>query len=151
MNEINVEKIMDEIRAQIPEGEAGWEKLRFEDVPVENGSIPESGGLFERAEFDQEVKRLAASCEVEYFHPIPGGKLKRFVKRVLRKLIRFCVEPICAEVTDFHKRVARSLQHMRRFVSQYRAESLRREEELEALRAEVEALRGRIEELERKA
>ena len=151
MNEINVEKIMDEIRRQIPAEEAGWEKLRFEDIPVENGCGAESEGAFDRREFDHEVKSLAAQSTVSYFHPIPGGKLKRFVKRVLRKLIRFCVEPICEEVAAFQKRVVSSLQHMRRFVGRYNADCLRREEELEELRAEVALLRSRIEELERKA
>ena len=151
MNEINVEKIMNEIRAQIPAQESDWATLRFEDIPLENAGEGSGTSAFEKRNFEKAVSALAAAEQVTFFHPIPGGKVKRFVKRVLRKLIRFCVEPICAEVTDFHKRVARSLQHMRRFVSQYRAESLRREEELEALRAEVEALRGRVEELERKA
>jgi len=150
MNEINIEKIMDEIRAQIPEQEEGWAELRFEDVPVENGTEG-LGGAFDKRELDRGVMALSACTEVEFFRPVPGGSVKSFVKRVLRKLIRFCIEPICQDISRFHRASASALRELRRFVTATGAAHRRQEEELALLRAEVETLRARVEELERRA
>ncbi|MBE6970006.1 MAG: hypothetical protein E7442_07830 [Ruminococcaceae bacterium] len=150
MNEINVEKIMNEIRAQIPEQESGWAALRFEDIPMENSGEEVSAAAFDKRDFEKSVTALAASEQVEYFRPIPGGKVKSFTKRIVRKLIRFCVEPICQEVSAFHGLLLRAFQELRRFVAETAAQNRRRDAELELLRRETEELRARLDELERR-
>ena len=150
MNEINVEKIMAEIRAQIPEQDADWAALRFEDIPVENGVEEQSAAPFDKRGFDRNITALAAAEQVAFFRPIPGGKLKSLTKRVVRKLIRFCVEPICQEVSAFHSGALRIFRELRRFVSETSAQNKRREAEIALLRSEVKELRERIEELERR-
>ena len=150
MNEINVEKIMNEIRAQIPAQESDWATLRFEDIPLENAGEGSGTSAFEKRNFEKAVSALAAAEQVTFFHPIPGGKVKRFVKRVLRKLIRFCVEPICQDISAFHALLLRVFRELRCFVTETVAQNRRRDVELEQLRRETEALRARLDELERR-
>lgn len=147
MNEINVEKIMEEIRARIPHEEVA-EAPRFEDIPVVNGG-EEAGGAFVRQELEKSISELSGSWEVSFFRPLSGG-VKGLFKRVVRKLIRFCVEPIAQEATAFHKGVLRALQSFRRFVAESTAQNKRRDEEIDELRAQVEQLRTRLAELERR-
>lgn len=151
MNDINVERIMEEIRAQIPAQDADWAALRFEDVPMESAGEEVSEAVFDKRDFEKSVSALGAMEQVEFFHPIPGGRVKSFAKRLVRKLIRFCVEPICQEVTAFHAGLLRAFQELRRFVADSVAQNKRREAEIALLRSQVEELRSRIEELERRA
>lgn len=151
MEEINVEKIMEEIRAGIPVQEDGWAALRFEDIPVENGSEEALGeGSFDQREFEKCVSAASGGWQVNFFRPIPGGRVKGFFKRVVRKLIRFCLEPICIEVTAFNKAVLHSLQSLRRFVKETLAQNKRRDAELALLRREVAELRERLDALEKR-
>ena len=150
MNEINVEKIMAEIRAQIPGQDADWAALRFEDVPMESTGEELSAAAFDKRAFEKSVAALGAMDTVEFFHPIPGGRIKTFAKRVVRKLIRFCVEPICQEISAFHGALLRAFQELRGFVTETVNQNKRREAEIALLRAQLEELQGRIEELERR-
>lgn len=151
MNEINVEKIMDEIRAQIPGQEEGWAALRFEDIPV--ADVGESGPEkpFDKRELDKSLALASGREQLAFFRPLPDGRVKGLAKRVVRKLIRFCVEPICLDASAFHQAVLSALQNLRRFVGEMLMQNKRRDAELSLLRAEVEELRRRIDELERKA
>jgi len=151
MNEINVEKIMDEIRAQIPGQEEGWAALRFEDIPM--ADVAENGGekTFDRRELDKSLAAASGREQLAFFRSIPGGRVKGLAKRAVRKLIRFCVEPICLDASAFHQSVLSALQNLRRFVGEMLTQNKRRDAEIALLRAEVKELRRRIDELERKA
>ena len=151
MNEINVEKIMDEIRAQIPQQEEGWEELRFEDIPVTAEGEEAREKPFDKREMDKSLAAASGKEQLAFFRPMPDGSVKGFAKRVVRKLIRFCVEPICLDASAFHQSVMGVLQSLRRFVGEMLAQNKRRDAEMALLRAEVEELRRKIDELEPKA
>ncbi len=149
MDEINVEKIMEEIRSSIPEGEASWEKVRFEDIRGETAASGWEGEESGAEDLERGYAECRDSWRVDFFRPIPGGRFKVFCKRVVRKLIRFCVEPITQCVSEFNKSVVRTLGALRRALGEQRREQTRRERELEALREEVALLTTRVEELEK--
>ena len=151
MNEINVEKIMDEIRAQIPRQEEDWAQLRFEDIPVADETETGREKPFDKRELDKCVAAASGKEQLAFFRPLPDGRVKGFAKRVVRKLIRFCVEPICLDASAFHQSVMGVLQSLRRFVGEMLAQQKRRDAEVALLRAEVEELRRRLDEVERKA
>lgn len=152
MNGIDTEVIMENIRAQLPEEEESWAAVRFEDIPVDAAAAAESDGTgaFDKDDFEKNVVAAAESWPVPYYRELPDGKVKGFFKRVVRKLIRFCVEPIAQDVANFQQAVSRALGALRRFVSEQSARERRYEEEIAQLRSEVKELEDRIRELEKK-
>ena len=151
MNDINVEKIMDEIRARLPQQEEDWKALRFEDIPVAGEGEDCREKPFDKRELDKSLAAASGKEQLAFFRPMPDGRVKGFAKRVVRKLIRFCVEPICLDASAFHQSVMGVLQSLRRFVGEMLAQNKRRDAEIALLRAEVEELRRKIDELEPKA
>ena len=150
MENMDMEKIMEDIRASLPDSEEGWARIRFEVIPVDAAaSAEESGtGHFDQEEFDKNAIRAGETWPVPYYRDIPGGKVKVFFKRVVRKLIRFCVDPITQDVTAFQQAVSRCLTSLRRYISEQFAAQRRQEAELDQLRRQVEELTERVRELE---
>ena len=150
MDDIDVEKIMDEVRAQAARERPVWEAVRFEDIPLDTDAAgDEPGGAAAPEELERDVAEAREHWRVAFFRPIQGGRLKGFFKRAVRKLIRFCVEPVTLEVTAFNRSVARCLGSLLRFTSRQREADARRDAELEALRARADALKRRLEALEK--
>lgn len=152
MNGIDTEVIMENIRAQLPEEGESWAAVRFEDIPVDASAAAEGdgGGRFDQEDFEKNVIRAAESWPVPYYRELPDGKVKGFFKRVVRKLIRFCVEPIAQDVAAFQQAVSRALGALRRYVTERTAAERRYEEELTRLRDQVKELEDRVRELEKK-
>lgn len=152
MDGIDVSKIMEEVRASIPEREEDWQRLRFEDIPIDAsaGTVESGEGSFDREEFDRAAVQVSESWNAPFFRDIPGGRVKVFFKRVVRKLIRFCLEPITQDVTGFQHAVARCMAGLRRFMGEQLGAERRHEAEIAALQTRVEELEARLEELEKK-
>ena len=41
--------------------------------------------------------------EINAFRPLPDAGIKLFVKRILRKLMKFYIEPITRDITDYNR------------------------------------------------
>ena len=151
MDEVNVEKIMEEIREELPAQEERWAKIRFEEIPWDGeAGLPAQsgqGGPFSMERLEEETDRSIQCCGIAFFRPLPGG-VKGLFKRAVRKLIRFCVEPIAQEVSRFHIAAASALDSIRHFVREQRKNDRRRDEELAGLRQRVAELEERLAVLE---
>lgn len=152
VNGIDVEKIMDEIRSRIPETEEKWAELKFEDIPVDPaaGGWESTAGYFDFGRFEESVAQTTELWPVPYYREIEGAKWTVFPKKVIRKLIRFCVEPITQSVMNFHRAVMRALSSLRHFVADQNEWQSRQEEENLQLRRQIEELEERIAALEEK-
>ena len=152
VNGIDVEKIMDEIRSQIPETEEKWAELRFEDVPVDPaaGGRESAPGYFDINKFEESVAQTTELWPVAYYQEIEGAKWTVFPKKVVRKVIRFCVEPITQNVMNFHRAVMRALSSLRHFVADQLEWQSRTEAENQRLRRQIAELEERIAALEEK-
>lgn len=84
---IDVTKIMEEIRANIKESGADKIPLSFQDT---------SSGA-SASTLDEAVRYLAYNYEVTAYHMLEGGKIKRFIKKCIRKAGSFFVLPIVAQ------------------------------------------------------
>lgn len=151
MENVDVEKIMEEIRGTIPSAEEKWKSVRFSDIPVDASADFMGGGsgTFDVAELEQGVKRAAEHNTVPYFYPIEGAPYTIPAKKLVRKLIRACVEPICRFVTVFQNAVSRALCQLVNFVHLQQSENKALKNELVTLRRQMKELEARLEELEK--
>ena len=103
MREINIEKIMEEIRAEIKE-KYGDEAVSFETVKKEE--ISEAA--FDLKNFREALHWANLNYEMNYYFPLPGG-VKGFVKRTVRKLGAFLGLSLTRMQTDYNANIVRML------------------------------------------
>lgn len=121
--DINIEEIMNNIRADIELQKPSMPPLSFEDgAAVEVKAAPGS--------LDEAIEYLSCYYEVQPYQMLTGNKVKVFVKKVIRKLIAFVILPIVRQ------------QNTMNYYSYIAASYVKKQEE------EIEALRKRVEELE---
>ncbi|WP_124065160.1 hypothetical protein [Clostridium sp. E02] len=105
METIDIEKIMQEIRQDIKEKGYTNEMLSFEDVVMvssENKTIEEYLDLMNGSWNIQPYKILQSGFGFV-------GKLKNFIKKIIRKTIKFYIEPIVSEQDEFNANNVRIL------------------------------------------
>lgn len=151
INGINAVRIMEEIRSTIPVREEGWKAFRFEDIPVDSTEAlgQDSSADFDRNEFDQNVGFALAGWQIPFFRPLPDGPIKKFIKRVIRKLVRFVLDPITQDCTNFNGAVARSFGLLRRYMRERDAAEKQYEAEIARLNRRVQELEARLDALEK--
>ena len=100
MNEsVSTEEIMSHIKQNI---------LDFEDIPYKKYSgaeIPENP--------DKAVENVRAYSYIHSYRQFSGNKLKVFLKKSVRKIIKFYIEPIVNEQNDFNASAETALTSMR--------------------------------------
>ena len=85
MIKIDVEKIMEEIREDIRKNGYEASSLSFNDIEIRKSNYMEEN-------FNLAKSIINTSWDLKVFAPIQGHGIKRFVKRVVRKIVRasFC-------------------------------------------------------------
>ena len=135
---VNVEEIMKQIRAEIAEKGLQDDAIEFEEL-MGIDSMDESQD-FSRKRLNENVTYLNEHWEVSAYRELYvssglKGKMFVFVKKVIRKLTKFYVEPIVNDQNQYNAGVTRSMNEMRRFIRETQQEN--------------QELKKRIEELEK--
>jgi hypothetical protein len=114
---IDIEKIMEEIRADIASRDL------TDDIPEFGSfSLPQEEALeFNMDILEDTIKRLVFCWNIEPDHAIrsrPGlaGRVIIFVKRIIIKCIRFYILPVILEQSKVNKTVLDSLVQLENFV-----------------------------------
>lgn len=148
-NNINIEEIMAEIKREIKEKGLTDDMLSFDDVPYEKPvSVGGSEQLHEALEF------LNANCCVQPYKELKGNPVNVFVKKVIRKLVKFYVEPVVQEQNDLNMNTvtvlnALSEKDMSEKVSALEASQKELMLRLDRLERENAALRSQLERQDR--
>lgn len=84
----------------------------------ETVTVIHSGPIYDVHSMETKLRDANARWVVRYYRHFPrsGGRLEKikiFVKRVIRKLVKFLIEPITHEVQEFHIAVVHTLNAMR--------------------------------------
>lgn len=111
LQQIDIEKIMDEIRADIKEKGYTADMLDFQDV-----SIPERGFSYNESEFENLVNAINATCSVPWYRDLGNGGIKVFVKKVIRKIMTFLIAPIAEDQMKFNVNVANTVNQLAGYV-----------------------------------
>ncbi len=143
MEHINTEEIMSEIRAEIKKKGYTDKILSFDDI----GEFTDAQGGYnsQTFSFDEltfQVNQMNAQYNVAEYRIYPnvgvGNKVKALIKKLLRKPIRFYINPIVNDQNEFNASVVRAANQLRFYV----AENQKLQAKIEALAQEVEELRS---------
>lgn len=146
MGELNVEKIMEEIRREIREKGYTEDILNFKDVTIEDPGIDTT--RFDYDNFNAELFCLNSNWNVNPNRDIerkPGlkGKCSTIFKKIIRKCIRFYLTPIVFEQDFFNATTVRLFN----MLNLYMEENGRLLGEIEKLKVDQKALRDEISKL----
>lgn len=146
MSELNVEKIMEEIREEIRGKGYTNDILSFSDIMVDEKGVDVE--KFERVRFNEELINLNMLWNVNPVRPIekkPGikGKLICLYRKIVRRCIRTYISPIVWEQDTFNATTVRVLN----MVNLYMEENARLSEEVNRLKGEHEMLEKRVNQL----
>lgn len=135
MQEINVDKIMEEIREEIRDKGMEEQKLKFADVSLADDflDLPEK---YDDAMMHRELVNLNGIWDTSLEELQSSHPLKRAVKKVIQKAVRMVVSPHVAKQVAFNASVVNSINLLNCLA-----------DENKALRKEVEALREQVKRL----
>lgn len=106
---INIEEIMQGIRQEIKDKGLTSDMLSFEDVPYRKPGDAVSGCTMDSEEVRNAMVYLNGHYNIQPYKPLGGNALFVFVKKVIRKLTKFYVEPIVFDQNDFNANTVRVL------------------------------------------
>lgn len=115
MEQINIEDIMKEIQENIKERGYSKKDLKFADIEVV--SPEDMKGEFDINTFKACVHETYQSRYINSYRSltssIPGiGFIVKFIKRVLRKLMCFYIEPIVEDQNKFNDNITRNISQV---------------------------------------
>lgn len=139
--DINIETIMQEIRAEIREKGYTDDLLSFNDVVVDTSRM--NVQEFDKITFNEEIYTINHSWNVQAYRQLSGSKISIFIKKVIRKLVYFFVEPIVMEQDGFNASIVRAMNQMNCFVDE-------KVHENEELKKQVAELTKKLKEIEEK-
>lgn len=116
----------------------------FEQVPMDRSETMIPVEPFSADSLEEELACLHAGEEVQAFRPLPDTGVKLLVKRILRKLMKFYIEPITRDVTDFHRADVLAIAQLRN----HAVEQAAVEKRVAELEQTVQELQRRIEQME---
>lgn len=151
INKIDVDEIMQQIRAEIKEKGLDSSMLSFEDVPFDK-EVSHADSEFRIGSLLQSVEYLNIRNQIEPYKPITGNPAAVFVKKVIRKLVKFYFLPVITEQNALNHHTANAVQQLSSYVSADSAVDVKaleaKVEEMELILAankkEIEALRSQL-------
>ena len=91
---INIEEIMAEIKQNIKDQGLTADMLSFEDVPFKKTA--QGGSASEALDY------ITSHYYIQPYKELKGNPVKVFIKKVIRKMVKFYVEPVVFEQNDFN-------------------------------------------------
>lgn len=161
-NNPDIQKILDEISADISEFDNDPRIISFQDFWAEKYSANDTD--FRIASFLSDVSMLQAHNQVSYYKELSSyrkgiSSIVLLVKRVIRKLVAFLFLPVIAEQNEINLSVVRIAMHLRRYINSQSCpgeneQSLRNEiqqqrEQIDSLNRQIELLSKKIDAMEK--
>ena len=107
-NNIDTEKIMSEIMLEIKKKNINSDIPNFEDIPYKK---PVGVSFSENP--DKAVDFLRSRSYIKPYHEICGNSVNVFIKKFIRKIIKFHTEPIVSEQNDFNASAVTAIDSLR--------------------------------------
>lgn len=152
-SEISIENIMAEIRREISDKHLTPDMPDFEDVPYDAPAAVDGFGV-DAPEARAALGHLHTHYQLQPYKPLSGNPVKVFLQKIIRRLIRFYIEPLAADQTELNASAVRMLSAVDHTLRQEDPADLRRRIEVLELRqkqsdAAVSALRQELAALHR--
>ncbi|MBQ8824892.1 MAG: hypothetical protein IJZ64_06655 [Ruminococcus sp.] len=112
---VNVEDIMSEIRSDIKKKGLNNAMLSFADV--QSDANPEnSADAYDPDTLRGNVQYVSSQYQLNAYRPLSGNPVKVFFQKVIRKLVKFYIEPIAQDQTYFNANSAQALQELELYI-----------------------------------
>jgi hypothetical protein len=134
MPEINIDEIMQQIRAEIKEKGLDSSMLSFDDVPFER-ETGHTETTFSLPSLTQSAEYLNVRNQIEPYKPIDGNPIVVFVKKVIRKLMKFYIMPVVTEQNALNYHCSNAVSQVSAYMNRNAGV------DIVALAAEVEELK----------
>ncbi len=135
MSTVNVDEIMNQIRAEIAQKGLKESDIKFEDIPMVNNDI--FGDVYNYDEFSKSLDMARPHVAVNASPALHGNILSKIVKKILRRLIAYHIEAIVDEQNEYNKYTFNAVSMLPDKIDEYEMR--------------IEALEKRISELEKKS
>jgi len=154
--EVNIEAVMDEIRAEIKEKGYKSDMLSFKEVTSISTASAGTDSMLE--DLHGAINYINCSYYIVESIPVTGNVFVRFIKKILRKLLRFYVKPIVMSQNEFNAFCVRAFNDISGYIEETsKVDVLQLENRLDMLELKIktvtkenEQLQERIKELESK-
>ena len=140
----NRSALLAEIDTQIQQQHFLFGLPEFEQVPIENAREAVPAGPYSADALEEELTCMFIGQEVPAHRPLPNRGIVKLVKMVLRKLMKFYVEPIARDVSDYNRSNVQAVAQLRN----YAVESSKQLAQIDKLQQRVTDLEKRLCELE---
>ena len=124
------------------------ELTSFSDIPLPQNENAIPVEAFSRDVLEEQLACLQMGEEIQAFRPLPNHGLKLLVKRVLRKLMKFYIEPITRDITDFHRSCVLAMSQLRNAAVDQRHQAEEQAKRIEDLEQTVAALKAQLQALQ---
>ena len=142
MSELNVEKIIEEIRSEIKEKGYKEEDLKFQDIPIQSDTVVLEN-IYDDTYAKDKLKAIKEKWDNPMFFPNPSNnKLKVAFQKAIRTLSKSVFWPIVNFQNAYN-------QNVMRFLCQCQYYHDENSELLDSYHREVVALRKEVEELKK--
>ena len=94
---------LSEINEEITRRQYTCDLPSFEGVPIERSEEAIPVESFSSDILEENLTCMHIGEEINAFRPLPDAGIKLFVKRILRKLMKFYIEPITRDITDYNR------------------------------------------------
>lgn len=112
---INVDEIVNQIRAEIKEKGLEPSMLSFEDIPFDK-EVSHTETHFELSSLVQSADYMNARNQIEPYKEISGNPISVFIKKVIRKLVKFYIMPIMTEQNALNYHCANAVNQISCYV-----------------------------------
>lgn len=151
INIINIEEIMQEIREEIKKNGYTNDMLSFNDITIDETDLKMN--KFDKVIFNEELYAMNTSWNIQAYRPLVctgtiKSKMAVFIKKVIRKCIKFYVEPITDEQAAFNANIVRTFNLLDCYISENKS-SGELQEKIKELLIEQDKLKQEIAELKR--
>ncbi|MFI3237867.1 MAG: glycosyltransferase family 4 protein [Lachnospiraceae bacterium] len=121
-NKINIQEVMETLKKEIVETDYQYKVLDFKNVSVDT-DITKPEEVFELSKMLKYVHNVNKTCNINSnapFQRAPGfvGWVKYMIKRVIRKVSRFYIEPIIEEQRQFNAHTVKALNQMASYIAE---------------------------------
>lgn len=141
MQNINTEEIMKQIRAEIKEKGLDSSVLSFEEIPFQQ-EVSHAAQNFQLASLQQSADYLNIRNQIEPYKPLEGNFLVVFIKKVIRKLVKFYLLPIITEQNALNLHTANAVNQLNLYVQEQQNKITALESQIKALQKENQELKG---------
>lgn len=168
LDNLDIDSIMQSIRQEIKDKHLDESILDFEQIPLQQDLPQDDSTPFQPDSLRQSAEYLSVRSQIDPYKPIEGNFVIRFIKKVLRKLMKFYMMPIITEQNALNLHTANAVRqtnqyilsragsdqiNLQEFASRMNALEARQSadrQEIQALRSQIRALTAENEQLRRK-